>query len=124
MQLAIDVRREAAPTVLSLTGEVDLLTAPQLRERLHVVPDGDLVLDLSGVEFFSAAGLRVLHEAHERRQAAGTTMMLTAVPGRINRLLRITGLLTVLCVVGTAEDAVTMLAPPELVSPELTPPGQ
>jgi len=46
-------------------GEVDMLTAPRLAEALRAgcvatTPPGPLVIDLSGIRFFSAAGLTVL----------------------------------------------------------------
>jgi anti-sigma B factor antagonist len=65
--------------VVQVRGEVDLSTAPVLRAELDHQLDQRptmLVLDLTGVTFFGASGVRVLLEA--RWQAA-----LTAIPVRL-----------------------------------------
>ena len=54
MELSVMSRREGARTVISVTGEIDVYTAPTLRERLNdLVAQGeyDLVVDMAGVEF-------------------------------------------------------------------------
>src|SRR6476619_2746554 len=50
-------------TVLTVSGEVDMLTAPQLAEAIHNALAGRpaaLVVDLSKVEFLASAGMTVL----------------------------------------------------------------
>ncbi|WRZ50421.1 STAS domain-containing protein [Streptomyces sp. NBC_01314] len=49
--------------VLHVSGEMDLVTSPQLRQRVHeAVADGhrSLVIDLSGVVFCDSSGVGVL----------------------------------------------------------------
>lgn len=56
----------AGTAVCAAAGEVDLSTAPLLLEQLEKAISGQprcLVVDLSAVTFFSAAGVGVLHEA-------------------------------------------------------------
>jgi anti-sigma B factor antagonist len=58
--------RRAAVLVVSVRGEVDRLTVPRLVEELAAAwqaRPAALVLDLSGVSFLGAAGLRVLAAA-------------------------------------------------------------
>ncbi|MFC3961749.1 STAS domain-containing protein [Nocardia jiangsuensis] len=52
-------------TLLTVGGEIDLSTAPVLKERLSSAADGTgtLVVDLTPVTFLAAAGLRVLLDA-------------------------------------------------------------
>ena len=47
---------------LAVTGRIDTTTAPQLEEEIRDSLDGieELVMDFSGVEYISSAGLRVL----------------------------------------------------------------
>jgi anti-anti-sigma factor len=79
---------------LALFGEVDLASAGRLRAFLddhvgHVPPGGELVLDMSGVEFFAAEGMRVLFEAATRARGRGAALRLHPVPKWIARVLEI-----------------------------------
>jgi anti-sigma B factor antagonist len=76
---------------LLLTGEIDSYTAPELSERLAGEPPVE-VLDLAGVTFIDSSGLRVIVEAHQRRTAAGSRLVLRAPSAAVQRLLEISGL--------------------------------
>jgi anti-anti-sigma regulatory factor len=54
--LIIRIRTAPAPTLVTVAGEIDVLTAPQLRDQVCTLPGGDLVLDISGVRLLAAAG--------------------------------------------------------------------
>ncbi|WP_084774052.1 STAS domain-containing protein [Nonomuraea candida] len=84
-----------APTVVRLSGDIDLFTTPRLRRRLTsalAFSTGLLVLDLSRVTFCGADGLGVLVGVQERARIRGITLALTGVPPRVARLLRVSGL--------------------------------
>jgi anti-sigma B factor antagonist len=88
-------------TFLRLRGEIDVATAPGLRERLSALlrPGmGLVILDLSGVSFCDASGLGVLVGSHRRALMMGVTLRLTALPPPLARLLRIHGLDRVLTI--------------------------
>jgi anti-sigma B factor antagonist len=56
-------------SVVSVSGEIDLVTAPALEEAIAaVVTDGPkaLVIDLSGVDFLGSVGLKILAATHEK----------------------------------------------------------
>ena len=53
--LIVEVRTAPAPTLVTVAGEIDILTAPERRDQVHTVPDGDIILDLSGVRLLAAA---------------------------------------------------------------------
>ncbi|MEU8398358.1 STAS domain-containing protein [Nonomuraea sp. NPDC048892] len=85
----------SAPTLVHLSGEIDIFTTARLRKRLINALDHStdlLVLDLSRVTFCGAGGLGVLVGVQRRARARGITLALTGVPPRMGRLLRITGL--------------------------------
>ena len=70
MQLRTQVSELAGWTVVTVYGEVDVATSPQLREQLiRLVSDGRvrLVLDLEGVDFLDSTGLTVLLHANQDR---------------------------------------------------------
>lgn len=84
-----------AAVVLTVRGEVDMLTSTQLRDRLfsHVrdtVPY--VIVDLTEVSFLTAAGLTVLVDTRQAAVAAGVTLCLVASTRPVLLPLRITGL--------------------------------
>ena len=81
--------------VLRVVGEVDLYTAPALRERLIDLLDAGakhVVIDTSGTTFFDSTGLGVLVGSLKRLRAHDGTLVLTCGQQRIARLLHLTGL--------------------------------
>ena len=81
--------------VIAVRGEVDSCTSPLLRDRLleHVLPScPQLVVDLTEVSFFGAAGLTVLVMVREAAEAAAVRLCLVAGTRVVLRPLVITGL--------------------------------
>ncbi|GIH79051.1 STAS domain-containing protein [Planobispora longispora] len=84
-----------APTLVHLSGDIDILTTTQLRRRLLNALDNStdlLVLDLSRVTFCGAGGLGLMIDVQSRARARGITLALTGLPPSIARLLCIAGL--------------------------------
>lgn len=81
--------------VVRVVGELDLQTAPRLREELvAVVNQGvtDLVLDLAALDFIDSSGLSVLIMALKRLRERGGELRLRSVPDRARRVLEASGL--------------------------------
>lgn len=83
-------------TVVSVSGEVDVATAPALRDRLASVADGadgrPVVVDLSGVTFIDSTGLGVLIGARKRCEDDGCALRIVILEPRILKVFDITGL--------------------------------
>jgi anti-sigma B factor antagonist len=80
---------------VSVRGEVDVYTAPQLRERLYaVVADGvgQVVLDLSAMTFIDSTGLGVIVGTLKRLREAGGDLVLRSPSRSTRKVLEITGL--------------------------------
>jgi anti-sigma B factor antagonist len=78
-----------------LVGRLDMRGAAAAREALHsalAAGDGELVVDLSGVELLDATGLGVLVGTHRRAQLAGRRLVLRGAAPRVARLLSVTRL--------------------------------
>jgi anti-sigma B factor antagonist len=76
--------------VVCISGELDLWTAPQLRDALlpMLSKDGDLVIDLAAVGFMDGAGLRPLLLAANRLEGRGHVVLRS--PSRtVSRVLRL-----------------------------------
>ena len=90
---------------VTVSGEVDCLTAPDFRQVLLDVlsrPDAPrrVVVDLCGVTFLGAAGLTVLASAHRVAESAGRVLRIRCGTARAAiRPLQITGLWDVLPIV-------------------------
>jgi anti-sigma B factor antagonist len=87
----------AAPgrTVVEVSGEIDVYTAPRLREALIGLVDGgnyQLIIDLEGVEFLDSTGLGVLVGGLKRVRAHDGGIDLVCTQGKLLRIFRITGL--------------------------------
>lgn len=82
-------------TIAELSGDLDLASAPDLREQLLGLlrPGASrLVLDLSRVTFCDASGLAVLVGASRRARLLGGFLRLAAISPLTARVLNITGL--------------------------------
>lgn len=95
MDLSLSTRTVSDHTVLQVGGEVDVYTAPRLRERLVELVEGGarkVVVDLARVEFLDSTGLGVLVGAHKRLRAAGGTLALVCAREPLLKIFRITAL--------------------------------
>jgi anti-sigma B factor antagonist len=94
--------------VLSVAGEVDLGTAPRLREQLiGLVADGHrhVVIDLSSTEFLDSTGLGALVAGFKRLRAHNGEMRLVCPVSRIRKVFELTRLDLVLPIFDSLEDA-------------------
>ncbi|HEX4698464.1 MAG TPA: STAS domain-containing protein [Actinomycetes bacterium] len=87
----------SSPTraLVTVSGEVDLETAPELGDHaLAALKDVSvhLVLDLRGVTFMDSTGLKVLLATAHRADLAGGSVVLVAPNRAVNRILTLTGL--------------------------------
>jgi anti-sigma B factor antagonist len=80
--------------LLLVVGELDMVSAPVLRERvLHELREHrHVVLDFSAVGFLGSAGIQVLVEAHDTAIENGGTLHVAGTGGRVvTRPLQLTG---------------------------------
>jgi anti-sigma B factor antagonist len=89
------------PTVLRVTGRIDGTSASEIRERLHTAiahDDGDVVLDVTDVEWLDVTGLGVLVDAHRRLRSQGRRLVLRGCAPRLRRALAVTRLSRVMAI--------------------------
>jgi anti-sigma B factor antagonist len=93
-QLRIEVVPASGCVTLRLTGEIDLYTAPSVREAaLRAIShhDGALHVDLSGVTFMDSTGLEVLLATRRRAELSGGSLQLIDPTPSVLRVLEVTG---------------------------------
>src|SRR2546421_11909736 len=94
MELSLSTRTVAGHRVLEVGGEIDVYTAPQLRERLiSLVESGDrqVVVDLARGEFLDSTGLGVLVGALKRLRGGDGELSLGCAQERLVEIVRSTG---------------------------------
>ena len=106
MELSIDVRREDSATLLVLRGDLDLGTAPQLRDALvEVIDDGArVVIDMEAVDFLDSAGLGILVGGLKRARTHGGELELVCSSHSVLKPIEITGLDRVFTIHRTRDD--------------------
>ena len=108
MELSLNHRTEGGHTILDVAGEVDVYTAPKLREKLvELVGDGHhrLIVDMTKVEFLDSTGLGVLVGGLKRVRSHEGSLALVCDQERILKIFRITGLTKVFPIYDSLDEA-------------------
>lgn len=91
----------------ALAGRLDVRSAADIRQALHEAVDsgeGDLVLDLKGIDSWDATGLGVIMGAHRRANRLHRRLVLREVPHQMMRLLVSTRLHRILAIENPADE--------------------
>jgi len=111
IDFAIEDRRiDAAIHVVAVTGEVDLFTAPEFKQRVMapIAAGVDLVIvDLTATTFIDSSSLGALIGAHRRLKSRGGRLIVACTTEPIVKTFRITGLDSVFTIVDSAEAALS-----------------
>jgi anti-sigma B factor antagonist len=95
VDLSLTTRTEGGRTVVEVGGEIDVYTAPRLRETIVALVDAGqyhLVVDLERVEFLDSTGLGVLVGGLKRVRTHDGSLSLVCTQERLLKIFRITGL--------------------------------
>jgi anti-sigma B factor antagonist len=95
--------------VVDVEGEIDVYTAPRLRELLIDLVNKNnyqLVVNMEKVEFLDSTGLGVLVGGLKRVRAHDGSLDLVCTQERILKIFRITGLTKVFGIHNTVDDAI------------------
>lgn len=90
---------EGTKLTITLAGRLDTTTAPKLETELKQSISGvnELVLDFSGLEYLSSAGLRVLLSAQKVMNRQGS-MVVRNVNETIMEIFEVTGFVDILTI--------------------------
>lgn len=94
-ELSINRRDEAGGVVLALSGELDVVSAPELALCLNEVmadAHAHVVLDLSELAFVDSAGVSVLIKARQDAELSGRTLVLARPTEQVHRVFALVGL--------------------------------
>jgi anti-sigma B factor antagonist len=94
--------------VVSAAGELDVVTSPRLQEVVSgaFLDSKRIVIDLTAVTFMDSSALRVLTQSERDLSARSGELRVIVTPGRVHKVLQLTGMLDVLSVHETLADAI------------------
>jgi anti-sigma B factor antagonist len=103
-----DHRVDDATHVVAVTGEIDLFTAPEFKQRVSAPIDAgssNVIVDLTQTTFIDSSSLGVLIGAHRRLKLRGGSLVVVCDNDAIVKTFRITGLDGVFTLVKSLDDA-------------------
>jgi anti-sigma B factor antagonist len=107
--LAVSSRKVDGITVLAVVGEIDTASAPMLTEKASQAlldRPAALVIDLTGVEFLSSAGLEVLVKTQQ--EGGDTTKVVVVAEGpATSRPITLTGVDQIVPLYSAVDRAIT-----------------
>ncbi len=111
MQVAVS--EQNGITVLSLTGRMDATTANIFGDACRASLDGGarrVVVDMSGVEYVSSAGLRVILTMLKATRSLKGTLAFCGLQPMVSEVFRISGFNSMLSTYATTTEALAALA--------------
>ena len=96
--MTINVERDFELVTLEITGRLDTTTAPNLESVINEVFEDtkEIIFDMSGVEYISSAGIRVLLGAYKKMNAIHGKIRIEQVNDIVREVFEMTGLLEML----------------------------
>lgn len=106
LEFSLQFSRHDGHVVVAVHGELDVFSAPTLRERLSdlIECQGNLsiVVDLGSTTFIDVRGLAVLVDAHGWLRRRGGELLLSGPRRSATKLFEVTGLNRILAIVPAA----------------------
>ena len=92
--MTINVERDFELVTLEITGRLDTTTAPNLESVVNELPEDtkELIFDMSGVEYISSAGIRVLLGAYKKMNTNQGKMRIEKANDMVREVFEMTGL--------------------------------
>jgi anti-sigma B factor antagonist len=107
--IRVDVSDVGGKRVVQISGEVDLRTSPQLRERLIESAQrnqGDLLVDLSQVPYMDSSGVGTMVFVKREVERQGDRLVLIGLQPRVRSVFEITNLEKFFNIVQSVEEAI------------------
>jgi anti-sigma B factor antagonist len=98
--------------VVAVRGEIDLFTAPELKQKLTDAIEGGktrIVVDLSDTTFLDSTALGVLIGAVKRLRSREGALVIVNTDQNIAKTFEITGLDQIFTILSTRQDAIAAL---------------
>ena len=109
VDLTLATREEDGRAIVAVGGEIDVYTAPKLRDQITELVSGgsyNIVIDLEAVEFLDSTGLGVLVGGLKKVRAHDGSLELICTQDRLLKIFRITGLAKVFVIHDSIDPSV------------------
>jgi anti-sigma B factor antagonist len=109
MDLELETSTRGDASVLTLRGEIDVYTAPRLRQAIVDLVDGGasrIVVDMEKVDFLDSTGLGVLVDGMKRVKSRDGSLAIVATQDKILKIFDITGLNRAFSLHSSVDEAV------------------
>lgn len=103
----VETNRNGRTTTMTLSGELDLVSSPELEHALNHALDSDaelVAVDLRRLEFMDSTGLHLLVQAQQRAQETGRRLVLIRGSEQVQRLFDLTGVAEILTIVDSPQE--------------------
>jgi anti-sigma B factor antagonist len=92
LHVKLDPGTDGAPARLTVAGDLDLASAPELERSLSTLQEAarPVLLDLREVSFIDSSGLRVILAADARARSTGSRLLLVPGPPGVQRVFQLT----------------------------------
>ena len=110
--MEIETRKEENATVVSVTGKMDAVSAPELEKELsQLMADGEkgFVLDLGELDYISSAGLRVILATAKRLKEKEGKILLASLQDMVKEVFEISGFSAIIPIYESVESALNHL---------------
>jgi anti-anti-sigma factor len=97
--------------IVAIAGSLDSATAPEAQKSLDAVVAGakKVVLDFSGLDYISSAGLRILLGAAKQLRASGGKLGMFGLNQSVREVFEISGFSTILSVYQSEPEALAAM---------------
>lgn len=106
--MEITTRKEGSSVVVSVKGRIDAVTAPEFEKGLLALMaggDSTLILNFSGLEYISSAGLRSILATAKQLKAKEGKMLFASLQGPVKDVFKISGFGSIFKIYDTEEEA-------------------
>ncbi|MBO2465263.1 STAS domain-containing protein [Actinomadura violacea] len=111
MDFDINLMKDERCTLVRVQGDIDVVSRARFEEALFEVVDAGepMVVDMRQVTFCDSTGLNAIVAANRRAGEHGGTVALVALPPRVQRVFRITGIDKFVPIYDTLREAIGAL---------------
>ena len=106
--MEIAIKKEGGAAVVSVKGRIDALTAGEFEKSLAELMEGGnciQVIDFTGLEYISSAGLRSILSTAKQLKAKDGKMIFTGLQGPVKDVFKISGFGSIFKIFDTEEEA-------------------
>jgi anti-sigma B factor antagonist len=106
-EIDVSVRSDSTATIITVRGEIDMVTAPALNAELGEVvqaEEGDVLVDLKDIAFIDSTGLHVLLNAQRRLVRQGHHLFVICEDGPVRRVIQLAKLEETLGLISSERD--------------------